>query len=115
MRTAQVVFTCQKTCGGFLVLGVLVRVQKTDGHRFDTGPVKPVFEPDQFRPRRALANGPVKVRPLGNAEAQGRRHQVALQRRSQIVELGPVLAADANQIGETLGCDKCRSRAFPFQ
>ena len=60
-------------------------------------------------------DGAIEQHALVDTEAEIARHQRNRQRRREVVKLGPVLAADRDQIFEAARGDECGLRAFALE
>ena len=92
-----------------LVAGVEVGEEEADRDRLGAGLADRRREALGLSVRQRL-DDPFRADPLGRLEAQLRVDQRRRARRAEAVEVGPVLAADLEQVGEAARGDQCRPR-----
>src|SRR5436190_175802 len=89
--------------------------QKADRDRLGPGAADAVPQAPKFSPRWPLHDAAVSGCPFLHSEPQRARHKRRLALDVQVVEPRPRLAADLDQVLETLGGDQRNASALPFK
>ena len=105
----------QPTSNGPFVLRILERKQETDGNRFGAGSFHLLPQTSNPGRCRAEKNFPVGGGSLLDTPPQRSSDQRRIPPDVQIVEFGPVLAADFDQILKARRCKESHASAVPLQ
>jgi len=97
-----------------LVFGVAVGMQQCDGDRLRRG-LGHLARQRMSVVATQLAQRPVGGHALSRSEPEPRRREWRRPRRTEAIQLGPILAAEGHDVGEPVGGHERGSRAATFE